>query len=185
MDKKGTGKIDRMTGLPERNEAAPYYFTYIDLVTDPDIVSVLEKQVEPTAAFLRGISEEKSLYRYAPDKWSIRQAWSHVNDAERIFVSRALWFARGFESPLPSFDQDVAVGTAQADAIAWARHIDEYRQIRAATVSFFRNLPAEAWKRTGVASGNPFTVRALAYIVAGHTEHHLGILRERYVGKSN
>src|SRR6266446_5946219 len=83
MDKKGTGKIDRMTGLPERNEAAPYYFNYIDLVTDPDIISVLEKQVEPTAAFLRGISEEKSLYRYAPDKWSIRQAWSHVNDAER------------------------------------------------------------------------------------------------------
>jgi hypothetical protein len=149
-----------MTGLPERNEAAPYYYTYIDLVTDPDIVSVLEKQVEPTAAFLRGISE-------------------------RVFLSRALWFARGFESPLPSFDQNVAVSTAQADAIPWARHIDEYRQIRAATVSFFRNLPAEAWKRSGVASGNPFTVRSLAYIVAGHTEHHLGILRERYMGKSN
>ena len=174
-----------MTGLPERNETAPYYHTYIDLVTDPDIVGVLEKQVEPTAAFLRGISEEKSLYRYAPDKWSIRQAWSHVNDAERVFLSRALWFARGFDSPLPSFDQNVAVGAAQADAIPWARHVDEYRQIRAATVSFFRNLPAEAWKRSGVASGNPFTVRSLAYIVAGHTEHHLGILRERYVVKSN
>src|SRR5258708_35441920 len=90
-------RISPMTGLPERNEAAPYYYTYIDLVTDPDVVGVLDNQVEPTSAFLRGISEEKSLDRYAPETWSIRQAWNHVNDAERRFVSRALWVADGFD----------------------------------------------------------------------------------------
>ena len=170
-----------MLGIPERTEAAPYYFNYIDRITSTDITWVLESQLDETTAFLRGISEEKSLYRYAPGKWSIRQAWNHVNDAERVFVSRALWFARGFESPLPSFDQETAVGAAQADTIAWVRHINEFHHIRLATVAFFRNLPEEAWTRSGTASGNPFTVRALAYIIAGHTVHHMTILRERYL----
>ncbi len=170
-----------MLGIPERTEAAPYYFNYIDRIASTDITGVLESQLDETTAFLRGISEEKSLYRYAPGKWSIRQAWSHVNDAERVFVSRALWFARGFESPLPSFDQDIAVSAAGADTIAWVGHINEFHHIRLATVAFFSNLPREAWKRSGTASGNPFTVRALAYIVAGHTVHHATILRERYL----
>ncbi len=170
-----------MIGLPERTEAAEYYFTYIERITSADIVGVLETQTDETTAFLRGISEEKSLYRYAPGKWSIRQAWNHVNDAERVFVCRALWFARGFESPMPSFEQEIAVAAAGANEVPWARHVDEFRQIRLATLAFFRNLPPEAWKRSGTASGNPFSVRALAYIVAGHVVHHTGILRERYL----
>jgi hypothetical protein len=170
-----------LVGIPERTEASEYYFRYIDRITSDDILSVLESQLDETTAFLRGISEEKSLYRYAPDKWSIREAWNHVNDSERVFVSRAHWFARRFDSPLPSFEQDLAVRTAGADVISWARHIEEFRQIRLATLPFFRNLPAGAWKRKGTASGNPFTVRAVAYIVAGHTTHHAAILRERYL----
>lgn len=170
-----------MIGLPERDEAAPYYFTYIDRIAGADIHGVLQSQAEEAPAFLRGISEEKSLYRYAPGKWSIRQMWNHVNDAERVFVSRALWFARGFETPLPSFDQEVAVDAAAADAVEWTRHVDEFRRIRMATIAFFRNLPADAWQRRGTASGNAFTVRSLAYIVAGHTVHHMTILRERYL----
>ncbi len=170
-----------MIGTPERTEAAEYYFNYIDRIASGDIVSVLERQLDETTTFLRGISEEKSLYRYAPDKWSILQSWNHVNDAERVFVSRALWFARGFDTPLPSFEQDIAVRTGGADGISWSRHVDEFRQIRLATTAFFQNLPPEAWKRGGTASGNPFTVRAIAYIVAGHTAHHVAILRERYL----
>ena len=169
-----------MVGVPERSEAAPYYFTYIDRITSGDIIGTLETQLEKASSFLSGISEERSRFRYAPDKWSIRQAWSHVNDAERVFVFRALWFARGFVNPLPSFEQDIAVGGAQADSIPWARHVDEFRQVRLASLAFFRNLPQEAWMRTGMASGNSFTVRAMAYIVAGHAEHHLAILGERY-----
>lgn len=172
--------ISLMIGVPERTEAAPYYFTYIDRVTGDDILGRLESQMEQAGAFLRAISEEKSLYRYAPGKWSIREAWNHVNDAERLFVFRAMWFARGFETPLPSFEQEIAVAAAQADQVPWAQHVAEFEQIRRASVSFFRNLPPEAWKRSGTASGYSFTVRALAYIVAGHAEHHLAILRERY-----
>src|SRR6476646_7497995 len=173
--------ITSMIGRPEANEAAPYYFGYINHVTGDDILSTLQSQLDETLPFLRGISEEKSLFRYAPEKWSIRQMWGHVNDAERLFLSRALWFARGHESALPSFEQEIAVTAAKSDAISWARHVEEFREVRLATVSFFRNLPEEAWGRSGVASGNQVTVRACAYIVAGHVAQHAAVLREKYL----
>jgi hypothetical protein len=169
------------TTPPDRTEAAEYYFTYIDQVPAGDICAILAAQLTETVALLDGISDEQSLIRYAPDKWSIRQVVSHVNDTERLFVFRALWFARGFDSPLPSFDQNVAIATAGADERPWRSHVDEFRAIRSATLAFFRYLPEEAWTRRGVASGYPFTVRALAYLSAGHVSHHVKILRERYL----
>lgn len=170
-----------MRGLPEPNEVAPYYFKYIDRVRSDDVVGVLETQLDEAVAFLRGISEEKSLHRYAPDKWSIRQLINHVSDTERVFLFRAFWFARGFDSPLPSFDEKISAAAARADEISWDRHIEEFRATRLATLTFFRNLPADAWMRSGIASDNPFSVRAIAYILAGHTAHHVAILEERYL----
>ena len=170
-----------MIGRPSSNEAAAYYFGYINRVSSDDILHELESQLGETLPFLRSIPEEKSLYRYAPEKWSIRQMWGHVNDTERVFLMRALWFARNFDTPMPSFDQDIAVAAAASNDVSWARHIEEFREIRLATLSFFRNLPEEAWTRKGIASGNPFTVRACAYIVAGHTAHHAAVLREKYL----
>jgi hypothetical protein len=166
---------------PDRTETAEYYFTYIDKVAAGDIRAILELQEGETLAFLRGISEDTSLRRYAPDKWTIREVLSHVNDAERVFVFRALWFARGFDTPLPSYDQNIAISGSGANERPWASHVEEFRTVRAATLTFFRSLPPDAWMRRGVASGNPFTVRALAYIVAGHVTHHTNILRERYL----
>lgn len=170
-----------MTARPQPDEAAPYYSTYIDLVAGDDVIAELESQLEPTLRLAASISEEQSLHRYAPDKWSIRQLLSHVSDTERVFVYRALWFARGFEGPLPSFDQNVAVPAACADQFSWASHVDEFHAVRLATVAFFRHLPPGAWTRSGIASGNPMTVRAIAYIIAGHSAHHLAILQERYL----
>jgi uncharacterized damage-inducible protein DinB len=173
------------TTAPDRTEAAEYYFTYIDQVAAGDICAALETQLAETLEFLRDISDEQSLLRYAPDKWSIRQVVSHLNDTERLFVFRAFWFARGFDSPLPSFDQNVAVSTAGADERPWRSHVDEFHAVRAATLAFFQELPADAWTRRGVASGNPFTVRALAYLSAGHVSHHPRILRERYLQQAS
>ena len=170
-----------MITAPDRTEAAPYYFTYIDQVPSGDIRVLLEAQSGETLALLRRISEETSLVRYAPGKWSIREVLGHINDTERLFVSRAFWFARGFDTPLPSFDQNVAVWAAGAHDRSWSSLVDEFRSIRAGTLSFFQNLPDDAWTRRGVASDNPFTVRALAYIAVGHVAHHLRILRERYL----
>ena len=170
-----------MTGIPERTEAADYYFKYIDRIPSTDIVGQLASQMDDQLAVLRNISEEKSLHRYAPGKWSIRQLWNHVNDCERVFVFRAFWFARGFDSPMPSFDQDPAAVAARADDVSWASHIEEFRGVRLSTLAFFQNLQVEAWSKKGVASGNPCTVRALAYIAAGHAAHHASILQERYL----
>lgn len=166
---------------PDRTEAAEYYFTYITQVPAGDIREILGAQLTETLALLSDITEEQSARRYAPDKWSIRQVVSHVNDTERAFVFRALWFARGFDAALPGFDQNIAVSAAGADERSWSSHVEEFRSIREATLAFFQHLPADAWTRRGVASGNPFTVRALAYITAGHVSHHAQILRERYL----
>jgi DinB superfamily len=167
--------------VPDRTEAAEYYFTYIDKVGPGDICEILDTQRDETLSVLQGISEERSLHRYAPDKWSIREVLGHINDCERLFVFRAMWFARGFDSPLPSFDQNIAMSASGANARSWTSHVEEFRAARAATLAFFQNLPADAWSRRGIASDNPFTVRALAYIAAGHVTHHMSILRERYL----
>ena len=169
-----------MVGRPEKSEAAAYYFTYIDQVAGDDARATLMSQLEE-AGQLAGISEEKSRYRYAPEKWSIRQVLNHITDTERAFAFRTLWFARGFEAPLPGYDQNIAAAGAQADGISWASHVEEFRQVRLSTISLFDNLPADAWMRSGIASDNRFTVRSMAYIIAGHWVHHARILRERYL----
>jgi hypothetical protein len=166
---------------PARDEAAAYYFKYIDVVPFGDICAILDAQCADTLAFLRSIPAQRAGHRYAEDKWSVSEVVAHVNDCERMFAFRAFWFARGFDSPLPSFDQDIAARHAGADDRPLNTHIGEFAAVRAATLELFSHLPADAWLRRGIASDNPFTVRALAYIAAGHVSHHLTILRERYL----
>ena len=170
-----------MIQAPERTEAAPYYFTYIDQVGPGDVRDLMDAQGAEALTLLRGIGDERSTYKYAPDKWTIREVVNHVNDAERLFAFRAFWFARGFDSPLPSFDQNVAVAAAGIDRRSWSSHIDEFEAVRAASVSLFRHLPDDAWTKQGVASGYAFSVRALAYITVGHVAHHVRLLKERYL----
>ena len=166
---------------PQSTEAADYYSKYIDLITSDDIVPVFKEQMDQTLQFLEGISEEQSLHAYAPGKWTIREVLNHVNDGELLFLGRAFWFARGFQDPLPSFDQDVAAQYAPANETSWAELVEQFKNVRSATILFFKNLPDEAWSRTGVASDNPVTVRALAYIMAGHVAHHTNVLRDKYL----
>ncbi len=169
-----------MITTPDRSEAADYYFTYINQVPQGEILETLETQRDATLAALRQIGEQQSRHRYAPEKWSIREVLGHINDTERLFVFRAFWFARGMDAELPSFDQNVGVAASGADERSWESHVEEFEAVRAATLTFFRSLPAQAWTCRGKASGNPFTVRALAFITAGHVFHHMRILRERY-----
>jgi len=170
-----------MLGRPDKTEAAAYYSTYIDQAPGDDPLALIERQLPDALALFASISEQKSLHRYAPEKWSIRQLLNHVTDTERAFAFRALWFARGFDSSLPGFDQDIAAAGVDSNRIAWAAHVEEFQRVRLATISLFRNLPADAWTRAGIASDNRFTVRALAFIIPGHVSHHLRILRQRYL----
>ncbi len=172
------------TTAPDRTEAAEYYFRYIEQVGAGDIRGILDAQTGEVLALLRGISEEQSRFRYAPGKWSVREVVNHLSDAERLFTFRAFWFARGHDAPLPSFDQDSANAAARADDRTWRSHVDEFAAVRSATTSFYRDLAEDAWRRRGVASGNPVSVRALAWIIAGHVNHHVAVLKERYLGRA-
>jgi DinB superfamily len=170
-----------MRTRPVAGDAHPYFFTYIDKAEGEDCVSIMTTQLDTSLALLASISEEKSLHRYAPGKWSIREVLSHITDTERVFSYRALWFARGLDTPLPSFDQDTAVRGAEADRLPWAVHVEEFANVRKATIDLFRNLPGAAWTRGGIASENPLTVLAIGFIIPGHLEHHFRLLQERYL----
>ena len=172
-----------MIERPRPGEIADYYFRYIDLLPhDADVVEVIEAQRDSTVAFLRGIGEEQARQRYAPGKWSIRQVVGHLTDVELLFLSRAFWFARRMDAPLPGFDENASAVVHPDDGVSWSSLVDAFAGVRSATIGFFRTLPPDGWSRSGIASGNSFTVRGLAFVIAGHTAHHEAIVRERYLG---
>jgi uncharacterized protein (TIGR03083 family) len=178
---KGSATMSEKLRRPGPAEAAEYYFRYIDLVQDPDIVRFLGAQRDEVLRLLRGVPEARAAHRYESGKWTLREVVGHINDTERLFVARAFWFARGFDTPLPSFDQNRAIAAAGFNDRSWSGLVDEFAAVRDATVTFFAGLPAGAWDRRGIASDNPFTVRALAYLAAGHVAHHVDIVKGRYL----
>jgi hypothetical protein len=170
-------------GRPDASEYAEYFGKYVSLPADGDIVATLEQQTAATLRELRAVTEEKSLYRYAEGKWSLREAWLHVADTERIFTYRLLRFARKDPANLSSFDQDIYIEPSKADERTWASIVDEFEAVRNATLHLVRNLPSDAWMRTGTVGGNTVSVRAMAYITAGHELHHAELMRKRYLGQ--
>ena len=165
---------------PEPGEYAPYYDRYISLVGGTDILGTLDAQRRQTMILLSGRDESDGNYRYAPDKWSAKKVLGHVCDTERIFAYRALRIARGDQTPLPGFEQDDYVKNGPFAAAPMAEMIEDYIAVRRATITLFRNLDEAAWIRRGVASKNEVSVRALAYMIAGHELHHRSILEQKY-----
>lgn len=173
--------MDGSRERPARDETVDYYHPYIDLVPEGDIRQILDDQRQETLSFLQIIPETLASHRYAPDKWSVGEVVGHINDCERLYTMRAFWFARGMDSPLPSYHSDLAVKTSKAADRPWSTLLAEFAAVRVSTVAFFRYLAPDSWLLRGVASDYPFTVRALAYIAAGHVIHHTRILKERYL----
>ena len=169
------------TSRPAQGEFLPYYEKYIVLVPAGDVVSTLDTQMGDTQALLRGLPASTSTYRYAPDKWSVNEVIGHLIDSERIFSGRALRFARNDATPLPGFEQDDYVQNSNADAYPLAELASELDAVRRATVFLFKHLDEPAWMRRGTASNGEVSVRALAYIIAGHELHHREILHTRYL----
>ncbi len=178
--------VVRPTGFtiarPEPGEYAPYYDRYISLVAGTDILGTLDAQRRQTMLLLSGRDESDGGYRYAPDKWSAKEVLGHVCDTERIFAYRALRIARGDETPLAGFEQDDYVTNGPFAAAPMAEIIEDYIAVRRATLTLLRNLSEAAWGRRGVASNNEVSVRALAYMIAGHELHHRRILEDKYFG---
>jgi hypothetical protein len=166
---------------PASDEFNSYYAGYVNSVQHSNVLQALEEQIVETQALLQRISDEDALYRYEPGKWTIKEMLGHLIDAERIFAYRALRFARADESELQGFEQEPYVTASGHNDIPISELIDEFVLVRKSNVLMFRHLPVEAWLRVGVASKNRVTVRALAWILAGHEMHHVRILRERYL----
>ena len=166
---------------PANDEYLPYYSRYIERVPDGDVLSTLSQQISETIALLRGLPESVANYRYAADKWSVNELVGHLIDSERIFGNRALRFARGDATPIPGFEQDDYVRGATFNAYPLSELASELHVVRQSTLYFFRHLDDDAWARRGVANNAEVSVRALAYIIAGHELHHREILRTRYL----
>ena|SRR5688572_21218410 len=166
---------------PAPTEYAQPYAGYVALVPEDDIFAELEKQSSDTQKLLASLDESKAAYRYAESKWSVKEVLGHFIDAERIFAYRALAFARGETQPLPGFEEKDYVRHAQFDAWKLGDLAEHYALVRRSTIVLFRNFPEEAWDRRGIASDNPITVRAIAWIIVGHERHHVKVLRERYL----
>ncbi len=166
---------------PEKNEYAAFYETYISLIKSDDILSVLKQNKIETQNILAEITEEKAHFRYAENKWSIKELVGHIIDTERIFAYRALRFARNDQTPVEGFSQDPYIKNADFDNCRFTDLIAEFAFVRDANILMFQNFPDKAWTRTGTASENLVSVRALAYMIAGHELHHVNILKERYL----
>jgi uncharacterized damage-inducible protein DinB len=166
---------------PAADEYAAYYGRYIDQVPAEDVLGVLSGGLIETAAWLRSLPPERASYRYAPDKWTVREVVGHVVDTERVFANRAFRFARADTQPIPGMDQDEYVRHAGFEGRALSSLIDEFERLRKANLELFRSFGETELARRGTASGYEVSVRALLFILAGHERHHRRILQERYV----
>ncbi len=169
-------------GRPDATEYAPYFGRYISLVPEGEIVAILEGQARSTAMLLAGLSEAQGDHRYAPEKWTIKEVVGHVADTERLFSYRALHFSRSDPAPLPSMDQEIWAPAAEASARTLRSLAAELSAVRGATLALLSSLSPAQWARRGIASEAVVSVRALAFVIAGHQEHHVRVLKERYLG---
>lgn len=167
---------------PAESEYAPYFTQYVAQVPPGDILDLLANQIDDTIATLGGLTDAQAAHRYAPGKWSIKEVVGHLCEAERVFVYRAQAFAHNDATPQPGWDENLYVANANYDRRSLASLLEELRTARAATVAFFAGLDEVQLERRGVANNREYSVRALAWITAGHERHHLKIVRERYLG---
>ncbi|MEP7074415.1 MAG: DinB family protein [Acidobacteriota bacterium] len=168
---------------PEASEYGPYYEKYVSLVTEWDLLGVLEQQPAELDSLVGGLDEEKGKFAYAEGKWTVKEVISHVIDGERIFAYRVLRISRGDENPIEGFDQDGYIENSYANERTFRDLLDELSESRHANLRMLRNLREDGWKRMGTASGSPISVRGLGYIMAGHVRHHVNIFRNQYLLK--
>jgi hypothetical protein len=165
---------------PTSAEYAPFYAGYVSLVTETDVLGALEAQPAQLQRAVAGLTAERETHRYEPGKWSIREVLGHLGDGERVFGYRAFCISRGEQKPLPGFDENEYVAASGYDERPVGALVQDFSMVREANLAMLRSLSEEAWTRLGNANGTPVSLRALAFIMAGHVRHHLGVLRSKY-----
>lgn len=166
---------------PDLNRVPEYYHKYIELVEGDDLIASLKKQAITFSDFLQHIPEEKTGFRYAPGKWTIKEVLQHIMDTERVFAYRALCFARGEQQPLPGFDENAFAENALCTNRAWKDMISEFQALRRSSEFLFSSMDPSKLEATGIASGKPVYVLGIGFMLAGHVTHHWKILKERYL----
>ncbi|WP_336790910.1 DinB family protein [Paenibacillus sp. MMO-177] len=170
-----------MLERPQAGEYNDFFTRYIGLAPEGNLITLLEEQQAETNRIFSGLSEDQADYRYAEGKWSLKEVLGHVTDTERIMSYRLLRIARGDQTPLPGFDQDAYMEGNPFDGLAVTDLLDNYNAVRQATIVLLKQLPAEAYTRSGIANQSPLTARSIAYIMYGHERNHLTIIQERYL----
>jgi hypothetical protein len=165
---------------PGPDEYAPFYAGYVSLVPESDALAVLEAQPSELRALAAAQPAARESHRYAPGKWSVREVFGHLTDGERVFGYRAFCISRGDQASLPGFDEQSYIAGSDYDRVPLAELAADFEALRQSNLRVLRRLDPAAWARSGTANGTPVTVRALAFVMAGHVRHHLGVLRDRY-----
>ena len=174
------GRADRVLMRPASGEYAPAYAAYVGLVSEDDVLPVLAAQGDELCRLAGSVAKDRETFRYGEGKWSVREIFGHMGDGERVFGYRVFCIARGDQTPLPGFDENEYIDASGYDRVPLAELAADFAALRASNLSVLRRLPPERWAQVGTAYGKRVTVRALAYIMAGHFRHHLGVLKERY-----
>jgi hypothetical protein len=169
-----------MKSRPSEVEYADYFSRYVTLVPETDVMTVLENQLTELPQIAALVPADRERFRYDAGKWSIREVFGHMSDAERVFGYRAFCISRGEQAFLPAFDEDVYVSESHYDERPLGDLLAELVTVRTANIAFLRHLGDQEWVRTGTASNKPVSVRAVAFIMAGHVRHHLAGLRKNY-----
>jgi hypothetical protein len=170
-----------MLKRPDREEYSPYFEQYISQVPEGDYISFLHRQLDAIVALFSQVSDEQGLSRYAPGKWSLKEVLGHMTDTERVMSYRLLRIARGDTTNLPGFDQDLFISNASFDEVPIEDLLHDFQIVRQATFSLLKTISEAAWVRKGNANNYEISARAIAYVIAGHAQHHFGVIQERYV----
>ena len=169
-----------MTSRPPDTEYAPFFARYVSLVPEADLLAVLEGQPAELARLSSIVPADREKFRYAEGKWTIRELVGHIVDAERVFGYRAFCISRGEQAPLPAFEENEYIRNSQYDRQPLRELVSEFAALRETNLAFLRRLEDKEWERLGTSNKNPASVRALAFIMAGHVRHHFAVMRERY-----
>jgi len=174
-------RIEHFSVRPDSDDYAPYNETYVSKVPEGDVVELLRHQITQMSEMFGSMTDSQAGYRYGDDKWSLKQLVGHLTDTERVFVYRALRIARGDSTPVKGFDENEYVAKSNFDDRSLADLLSEFVLNRKSTIAFFSTIRQSAWELNGTANGFNYSVRAIVFVIAGHVEHHLRVIRELYL----
>jgi uncharacterized damage-inducible protein DinB len=166
---------------PDLARMPDYAAAYINTIKGEDILKILSDQRKKIENFLGKLPKEKRMHRYAEGKWTVKEALQHIIDAERVFAYRALCFARNDQNSLPGFDENTYAAGSKANARKWKDLVNDFSTTRRATEALYSSFDKEQLESGGTANQKPAYVLGLGFMIAGHAQHHLNIIKERYL----